>query len=377
METKVVTWLEASAFDAPLDCSWDGPTTLIMVFGGSTTTRDHPAVAYVFEHFPNSIIVGCSTAGQFAAEVADDDLRIVLCRFAYTEPLAVSTRIGCAEDSHAAGTRLAEQIVANANAPVTAVLVLSDGLRVNGTPLVDGMAAVLPGAAIFGGLAGDGVDFASTWVLARGVLAEGQIVAVGLCGERLRTRHGSGGGGTIFGPERAITRSLGNVLYELDGRPALALYKEYLGDLASGLPATALLFPLAVRIGDASHTIVRTVLSVNEAELSMTFAGDIPEGATAQLLRAAPDELIDAAADAVRACGEVHSTSDFLAFGVSCVARRLVLGERVDEELEVVAALLPPGTPFVGFYAYGEISPATGRCELHNQTMTITTLVEV
>ena len=69
------------------------------------------------------------------------------------------------------------------------------------------------------------------------------------------------------------------MLYELDGRPALALYKEYLGDRASGLPATALLFPLAVRSDrSATRRTVRTILGIDEEQQSMTFAGDVPEG---------------------------------------------------------------------------------------------------
>jgi hypothetical protein len=56
----------------------------------------------------------------------------------------------------------------------------------------------------------------------------------------------------------------------------------------------------------------------------------------------------------------------------------MVLGERADEEVEVALAALPPDTRQVGFYSYGEIAPyATGACDLHNQTMTLTTIHEV
>ena len=81
------------------------------------------------------------------------------------------------------------------------------------------------------------------------------MVAVGLYGEHVKLGHGSKGGWDTFGPERIVTKSDGNVLYELDDKPALALYKEYLGDRAAGLPGSALLFPLALRASKALENL--------------------------------------------------------------------------------------------------------------------------
>ena len=189
----------------------------------------------------------------------------------------------------------------------------------------------------------------------------------------------SKGGWDRFGPERTVTRSEGNVLFELDGKPALDLYKTYLGERASGLPATALLFPLALRArAGEEKSLVRTILAVDESARSLTFAGDVPQGSLAQLMRANFDRLVDGAEGAALMtrgrCGKGRST---LAVAISCVGRRLVLGERTEEELEAVGDVLPEGARVLGFYSYGEISPfATGRCDLHNQTMTLTTLQE-
>ncbi len=182
----------------------------------------------------------------------------------------------------------------------------------------------------------------------------------------------------MFGPERAVTKSLGNVLYELDGKPALELYKKYLGERAAELPASALLFPLAIRPEKSEHRVVRTVLSVDEQTNSMTFAGDVPEGYRAQLMRANLDRLIQGAEEAAAAAHHMmEAGSSTLAIAISCVGRRLVLGERAEEELEASLAGLPRGTQQVGFYSYGEISPSgVDGCDLHNQTMTLTTISE-
>jgi hypothetical protein len=173
---------------------------------------------------------------------------------------------------------------------------------------------------------------------------------------------------------------VGNVLYELDGKPALDLYKTYLGERAQGLPGTALLFPLSVRRDEpGADTLVRTILAIDEAKQSLTFAGDIPEGGVARLMRANTDKLVDSAGLAARtAAAGAAGVGDALIVSVSCVGRRLVLGERTDEEVETVQDSAPARSAHVGFYSYGEISPALpGRAsDLHNQTMTVTVFSE-
>jgi hypothetical protein len=113
----------------------------------------------------------------------------------------------------------------------------------------------------------------------------------------------------------------------------------------------------------------------------MTFAGDIPQGWTAQLMRGHFDRLTAGAADAARqarsklGAGENDPRFSIL---ISCIGRRLLMGQRTADEAEAVGVELGPDTQRLGFYSYGEISPhaKSGMCELHNQTMTITTLAE-
>jgi hypothetical protein len=234
---------------------------------------------------------------------------------------------------------------------------------------------------VTGGLSGDGERFERTLVCANEMPIEGCVAALGFYGTKLRVGFGSLGGWDPFGPERLITRSKDNVLYELDNQSALALYKRYLGPHAAGLPATGLLFPLALRMGSAEsrHGLVRTILSINEEEQSLTFAGDVPEGSYARLMKANFERLIDGAIGAARACHErISENSAELAILISCVGRKLVLKQRIEEEVEGVREVLGPGAAITGFYSYGEISPhtPTAKCELHNQTMTITTFAE-
>jgi hypothetical protein len=198
-----------------------------------------------------------------------------------------------------------------------------------------------------------------------------------------RADDGSAGGWNVFGPVRRITRSEGNVLYELDGEPALDLYERYLGPEAEGLPGSGLLFPLQVFDGtNPDHKIVRTILAVDREQRSLTFAGDMPLGWQSQLMRGNFGRLADGAADAAAQATDGlpmdGEDGDGVALMISCIGRRLLMGQRIGDEVDAAAAVLGPGYRKMGFYAYGEISPhpLSRQCELHNQTMTITTLRE-
>lgn len=377
MQLTTLSYSTATGWSEDLP-EMDSEQTLVVAFGSPEFGTDTRPFDDLRRAFPHSRIVGCSTAGEIiGTDLRDGSVVVAAARFGSSTLRAASASVGAAEGSFAAGQDIARQL---ADPSLRGVLVLSDGLTVNGSELVRGLNAVLPPTVVItGGLAADGDRFGATWVLDDGVPARGIVRGVGFYGADLRLGHGSMGGWDIFGPERTITRSRANVLYELDGRPALELYRTYLGDLAAGLPATGLLFPLAIRGADCEEaSVVRTILAVDEAEQSMTFAGDVPEGWRAQLMRANVDRLIGGAADAASLTrGSDAGDGPTLALGISCVGRRLVLGERTQEEIEATLDCLPGGVQQIGFYSYGEISPhASGLCELHNQTMTLTTISE-
>jgi len=376
MELLTAGWNRNKGWSTPLP-AWDGPGTLVLVFGSSALLDDDTPLRAVAAAFPNSAVMGCSTSGEILdTGVYDESLTVAVARFRSTV-LAVETEPVNRSESVEAG-RVIGRRLADHGPDLAAVFVLGDGIDVNGSKLAEGLAEGTGGTAVItGGLAGDGSRFERTWVLVDGHPQAAHVTAVGLYGTDLEVGHAFEGGWTILGPERVVTRSEGNVLLELDGQPALELYKTYLGDRVSGLPATALLFPLAIRSGESDdRELVRTVLGVDEERQSMTFAGDVPQGSTAQLMRGTTEGLVDAAqvaATQARLPGDETS----LAIAVSCVGRRLYLGQRVEDELEAVTSGLGPNCELVGFYSYGELSPvAVGGCDLHNQTMTITVFGE-
>ena len=351
---------------------------LVLVFGSTALVRNEKLIREIQAAHPNAFLMGCSTAGEICGtSVTDDSLVATAIEFAHTRIEKAGMTIGQGEDIRHAGRSLAG-LLPQEN--LKHVFVLSEGLHVNGSELVKGLTEALPeGVGVTGGLSGDGARFQETVVLWEGRAARDTVVAVGFYGGRLKVGCGSLGGWDPFGPERIVTRSAANKLYELDGKSVLELYKMYLGEHAAGLPASGLLFPLSIRCHADDLPLVRTILAVNEEEQSMTFAGDVPEGASARLMKANFDRLVDGAEGAAStSCGALGTIAPELAILISCVGRKMVLQQRIEEELEGVRAVTGESTILTGFYSYGELSPFTpsAKCELHNQTMTVTTFAE-
>lgn len=353
---------------------------LVLYFAAPDVWQQAAAHDHLRALYPDARIVGCTTGGEIAGEEVLDGSVVATAVHFDTTAIAVAT--AQVDDSHLAGRALAEGLPAvQAGGRLRAVFVLADGMGANGSALIAGLRQVLAEDVILtGGLAGDGPDFRATYVGCDGAPRQGVAVAVGLYGDAVRVGWGSYGGWERFGPERAITRSEANVLYELNGEPALALYKRYLGDEAERLPGSALLFPLTVRPPqDENSAVVRTIVGIDEASQSMTFAGDIPQGWVAQLMRGHFDGLVEGASRAGDAAAtKAGPGGPTLSVLVSCIGRKLLMGQRIVDEVEAAAEALGTGAFLTGFYSYGEIAPHnfTGRCELHNQTMTITTIGE-
>lgn len=350
---------------------------LILVFGGAKIMAAHPGIAALQQKYPQAILAGCSTAGEiFGTAVHDDTLSVTLVEFNSTKVQMVEASIDNYVDSVALGKALIKDIPATG---LSHVLVFSDGLNVNGTQLVEGMRSSLPeNVAVTGGLAGDGADFNQTLVIGKdGTIKDKIVVGIGLYNPHLKIGYGSLGGWDTFGIERLVTRSENNVLFEIDGQPALELYKSFLGDQAEGLPASGLLFPLSMRLNEDDPPIVRTILAIDEDQNSLTFAGNIPEGAYVKLMKANIDRLINGAEGAAKVSFDKNRPPE-LALLISCVGRKLVLKQLVEEEVEAVQGEIGTNAAITGFYSYGEIAPflQNATCELHNQTMTITTFSE-
>ncbi|MEZ0609108.1 FIST signal transduction protein [Fibrella sp. WM1] len=355
----------------------DQAAQLVLCFASKELLESPTIYDTVRARFPTAEIALCSTAGEiYHDRVQDDTLVAVAMSFGDTHVRTASVNIGDFATSLDAARQLASLLPAD---ELAYVLILADGALVNGSELVKGLCIDDQQILITGGLAGDAAKFQSTLVGLNGPPIAGQVTAIGFYGQKLLVGHGSAGGWTMFGLEKEITRATGNVLYEIDHENALDLYKKYLGPDVEQLPGAALYFPLSVTIPGEDKPVVRTILSIDEAQKSMTFAGDVPVGARVRFMKASFDRLTAAAATAAQQTALPGGVEPALALLVSCVGRKLIYGPRIDEEVEAVSETLGQQVPLIGFYANGELSPVNegGSCQLHNQTMTITAFYEL
>jgi hypothetical protein len=381
MHSRQITWNRQAGW-TPITA---GPENVSLVFYFGTRQMLACGTRYseLREMFPAAHILGCSTGGQINnSDISDDEIVAAAISFDATRLRLVRQDISDAQQSRKCGETIGRVLSGD---DLAGVFVLSDGLNVNGSELVNGLvAAIGPGIPLTGGLAGDGADFSETLVGGDCVPRARMVVAIGFYGSAIRIGHGSAGGWDLFGPRRQVTKSTANVLFELDGQPALDLYERYLGpEDSKGLPGSALLFPIQVH--DADHpdsAVVRTVLAVDHEARSMTFAGDVRQGWTAQLMHGNFDRLAEGAADAARQARiglDAREGDHQFSILISCIGRRLLMGQRTSDEAEAAGVELGADTLRFGFYSYGEISPhaKSGICELHNQTMTVTSFAEV
>ena len=351
---------------------------LLLLFGSEEFICSKEVFDNIRIKYPHAYIIGSTTAGEIFDDMVNDNILTITAiwfehteiKFFWADHLDVNI---CYEK----GVEIAKTIpVEN----LSHVFIIGEGINVNGSKLVEGFKEILPeGVKITGGLAGDYEGYKKTFVIANDYGKENLVSCIAFYGDKVKVGYGSAGGFDTFGIERTITSAKGNILYELDGKPVLDLYKEYLGEYSKDLPVSGLFFPLDVRSKDGKNSYTRTIAAVEEDTKSLKFAGDVPEGYYAKLMMANFNSLINgsikAAENSIKSVGYKKNK---LAIIISCRGRRVVLNQRIDEELEAVRSVLGNEIIFTGFYSNGEIAPTKkdNITEFHNQTMTITLIGE-
>jgi len=378
MNTSLFRFYENNWLKHPVSqLSDDKQAQLVLCFASKALLQSANIFTIVKAKFPFSEIALCSTAGEiYQNNVLDNSFVAVALHFDKTKIQTTSVNIKDYNSSYAAAIGLAKKL---SNENLAYVMVFSDGSLVNGSELVKGLTTQIDkNILITGGLAGDDANFNSTLIGLNAQPKEGEMLAIGFYGKNLTVTHGSQGGWDIFGLEKRITNSSSNVLYEIEDQNALELYKKYLGPASENLPGAALLFPLSVIIPGAVKPVVRTILSINEEDRSMTFAGDVPVGSRVRFMKANFEKLTLAASEAANQTTLNHNDKPDFSLLISCVGRKLILGSHTGEEVKAVSKTFDHKTILAGFYSYGEISPFNegGSCQLHNQTMTITSFYE-
>lgn len=356
----------------------DLDNALVLVFGDRIALQKDKEIHAIKEMFPNQHIVYASTCGEIlGSDITDDAITITVLDF---KNASFKIASGNMLTSNFSVEELGAILTKNLNREqLKHVLVFSEGTLINGSELIKGIESELDDdIVVTGGFCGDSKRFQETVVGHNKLPQRGEVVIIGLYGESLEITYSSFCGWTAFGPERIVTKSKANVLYQMDGKPALDLYKKYLGDKIKQFPMSALRYPLSIKIKGSKQPLVRTILTINEERGAIILAGDVPEGSTIQLMMANVDSIIDGASQAASLAMETRKTPPEVALLISCVGRKIVMDQRVEEEIEEIIEVIGKDAKYCGFYSYGELAPLPKeqKSKLHNQTMTLTLISE-
>ena len=350
---------------------------IVFTFGSRDAIKDNEIYRKLKKLYPSADIVGCSSGGNIIGD-SISKAKIVATAVDFCKgSIRVATKDFSPIDNQVEVSKKVVSLLPKKG--LKHIFLLSDGLNMNGSALVKGAnEAVENRIPITGGLAGDDLDFTKSVVRVNSIVKSNRVVAIGFYGESLTIESGCYSGWKEFGILRKITKSVDNIVYEIDNRPALDLYKKYLGEYAKSLPKSALNFPISIKAPNSNNSIIRSVLGVDEKSNALIFAGDVPEGYLGRLMKSSVDNLIDGA---MVASSQIRKINSHTALGlvVSCVGRKVVLKQLTEEELEVISDNLGDNVELVGFYSYGEIAPFSDKllsCNLHNQTMTLTVIYE-
>ena len=350
---------------------------IVFTFGDREVFKKADTYTKLRSLYPSAHIVGCTSSGNILGDRVSDSPVVATAVSLESGTVRISVEDFSLEDDQ---KEVSQRVVSRLpRENLKHIFILSDGLNMNGSFLAQGAnKAVDQTVSITGGLAGDGTEFKETWIIADEEAKQNRLVAIGFYGKSITVGCGCFAGWDEFGILRKITKSKDNIVYEIDGHPALELYKKYLGEYAEDLPGSGLRFPFSIKINEESTPVIRAVLGIDEEAQSLVFAGDVPEGYLARLMKTDTDGLIDASVVAAKRIKRINE-KNALGLVISCVGRRLVLKQLTDEELESISSTLGENVQLVGFYSYGELAPFSDElmsCQLHNQTMTLTVIYE-
>ena len=348
-------------------------SNVVFVFGSREQLLENNWFSIVSKMYPKAHILSSSTAGEiYGNEVLDDSLTVSALELEHTPVTSYLVNIKDHKNSIEAGLELGKKIDRKR---LSLLLLICDGHIVNAQDVLKGLYKEIPETVkVIGGLAGDGIRFQMTLVGLNNLPEEGNIAALAFYGDQIKISTSSFSGWEPFGPQRVITRSEGNKLFDIDNHSLLKLYKDYLGERSLDLPASAMLFPLSLTSKDGSLPVIRTTIGIDEREQSMSFVGDMPVGAKVQLMKSNSAKLIEnAVAAAEAALAQSKSGSPAFSLIISCAGRKIALGPKTEEEVDSVREAFGKNTVITGFYSYGEISSrnGTGASEVQNQTITI------
>ena len=319
-------------------------------------------------------VFGCSSCGEFLydtqTQVITEGGLVCLMMALLPESFEIKLFNGKGHSSFDLGAKIGQWACDSYEKP--AILVLGSGLDTDGEQLVRGIQHLAGNdISMFGGLAGDDAHFKETFVFSENELENNGAIAMVFNTKHYEISGIATSGWVSIGADKIITHSEGNVVYTIDGQPALDVYKDYLNVKDTDLPEIGVEYPLLIKKA-GKQDVLRAVINVDKAKKSLIFAGTVPNGATVTFSSSPGFEIIEYTRNKVNEFYEKNLETDVLIL-FSCMARHNALGTTISEEID--EAWQNWLKPLIGFFTYGEIgNNYHAACDFHNETFTMVSL---
>jgi len=378
MILELCSYSRSDGWSGKFPTALDSPQTLLLLFADAALLEKGQLQEEIGKAFPQAVLIGCSTISPIAnGQIVYHGAVLAICQFEKSTLKTAMQSLQTPAESRQAGETVGKALY---RPDLRQVLLFGDDQVLNANEFMNGLNSAAPQPVqISGGMASH-PDFADgTRLLVLGRQVKSQAVgAVGIYGEMLHAAQVEDVGLMTHSKFYTITQAENRVIYEVDKRPALEIYREFLGVLAPHLEFMHV-FPVGFYAQPlAPLKVVRSVLGVDEKQKALIFASDLPAEKTIRFMVGLPTQFVDSAKRVASQVSEqMGQKQRLLALTVSCASREFALGDDVDKEPAAVYNHLPPNTTQIGFYAYGEIAwGGTGTCELHNHTINVTLLGE-
>lgn len=332
-----------------------------LVFVGIEYDQDEIG-AELAELLPGVPHVGCSTDGELSDRAfSHEGVVLFLMGGDAIEKVRVGVGMRLSEDPEAAVVEALAQ--AGLEAP-TLVLTAPSSLRTNLDAAMRGLRERLPGVPIAGGASGDAQEAERGREFVNGEVYEDSLPVLMIQGT-FEVSMGVASGWVPIGADWVATRTEGNQLLELNGRPALQVLHAWLGTLRR---AVTLEFPLAVfPQGVDGPFYMRAVLEADPETGALTLPAEVPQGSSIRLTQASNEQVLAGAEASLQSAlaGLSGPPDGLLVF--SCAGRRWLLGTQAPQEQATLSAV--SSAPMAGFYGFAELGPLGDLgVSVHNQT---------
>ena len=321
----------------------------------------------IHQAFPGIELIGGTTDGEISSVLEFQQDSITLMLFCSDE---VEIHAGVGRKVSGDPVTVTKQAVEQAKAKSTAApklcLTHPESLTTSGVSILNGLKLALgQHVPIFGGLAADQSRYQNTYQFFQTEVLSDSVPIL-LFSDTILFSHGVTSGWHPIGQISKVTKVDKNIVYEIDGKPALDFYHHYLGLLPPSIE-----YPLAVFDQNGDNFYIRAPIAYNQESGSITFFGDIPDQAVIKIAEAGYEDILAASKTSfMNALDNYPGAEPSAILFFSCVARRQILGTRAKEEYQNIKLCLTDYLPACGFYSYGEIAPIEGisQMQFHNET---------